>query len=257
MGCDIHIHLEYKLKNNNGDFNSWTVSPLRIDANYEMFALMADVRNEDGEFIPVAKPRGIPFDASYLTKVHYRNERNDAHSMSWLSSREFGEVLQRYSDDDLCPRLSGVVWSYAGIGRTGVFRCKNCVLVRLLTKDYDTTCRIALTANVRQLVPAPIPHRRQTPVRRPERRRTEPNGSRDNESRGRNRRRRRPYPANRARRLQRPMYRNEDHRPTFCPIGRTNRMAFTRNHERKQTRRLSDVRGIPVGNSLVHGASGE
>ena len=23
--------------------------------------------------------------------------------MSWLSSREFGEVLQRYSDDDLCP----------------------------------------------------------------------------------------------------------------------------------------------------------
>ena len=48
MGCDIHIHLEYKLKNNNGDFNSWTVSPLRIDANYEMFALMADVRNEDG-----------------------------------------------------------------------------------------------------------------------------------------------------------------------------------------------------------------
>lgn len=103
MGCDIHIHLEYKLKNNNGDFNSWTVSPLRIDANYEMFALMADVRNEDGKFTPVAKPRGIPFDASYLTKVHYRNERNDAHSMSWLSSREFGEVLQRYSDDDLCP----------------------------------------------------------------------------------------------------------------------------------------------------------
>lgn len=57
--------------------------------------------------------------------------------------------------------------------------------------------------------------------------------------------------------LQRPMYRNENYRPTFRPIGRTNRMAFARNHERKQTRRLPNVRGIPVGNTLVHGTPGE
>lgn len=47
------------------------------------------------------------------------------------------------------------------------------------------------------------------------------------------------------------------YRPTFRPIGRTNRMALAHNHERKQTRRLPDVRGISVGNTLVHGASGK
>ena len=40
-------------------------------------------------------------------------------------------------------------------------------------------------------------------------------------------------------------------------IGRTNRMALAHNRERKQTRRLPDVRGIPVGNTLVHGAPGK
>lgn len=33
--------------------------------------------------------------------------------------------------------------------------------------------------------------------------------------------------------------------------------ALAHNRERKQTRRLPDVRGIPVGNTLVHGAPGK
>ena len=116
---------------------------------------------------------------------------------------------------------------------------------------YDTTHRITPATNVRQLVSTSIPGHREAPVRRTERRRPGPHGSRDNESRGRNGRRYRPYPAARTWRLQRPMYRNEDSRPAFRPIGRANRMAFTRNHEREQTRRLPDDRGIPVGNTLV------
>lgn len=34
-------------------------------------------------------------------------------------------------------------------------------------------------------------------------------------------------------------------------------LLLAHNRERKQTRRLPDVRGIPVGNTLVHGAPGK
>jgi hypothetical protein len=62
MGCDIHCYLEYKTPS----WNAWQSfgGRTRVDRNYQLFALLADVRN-GGQVSPVADPRGFPEDAGY------------------------------------------------------------------------------------------------------------------------------------------------------------------------------------------------
>jgi len=82
MGCDIHAHAEVRI---NGKWEHY--SDLHIKRNYELFARMANVRNH-GDVEPISEPRGIPEDATFLTKFDFARWGIDAHSASWLSGVE-------------------------------------------------------------------------------------------------------------------------------------------------------------------------
>jgi hypothetical protein len=72
MGCDIHLYIEYKnkkvefdgYKDNWHDFGK-CINPGR---NYALFALMADVRNYDGQLPVIVNPRGMPDDAGLFIR---------------------------------------------------------------------------------------------------------------------------------------------------------------------------------------------
>lgn len=86
MGCDIHVHTEVKI---DGVWHHYsTPSPRR---NYDLFALMAGVRGREG-ITPIASPRGVPEDATALTKWDASLWGEDGHSHSWLSAHEIARV---------------------------------------------------------------------------------------------------------------------------------------------------------------------
>jgi hypothetical protein len=87
MGCDIHFHSEVKIK------GKWYhYAKLSIGRNYNLFAKMAGVRNEGRDIIPISKNRGIPKDATFLTKYDYKLWEVDAHSANWLNAKEIVEL---------------------------------------------------------------------------------------------------------------------------------------------------------------------
>ena len=86
MGCDIHLHIEVKI---HGKWEHWG-NPA-IDRNYDLFAVMAGVRN-NGDIIPLSEPKGLPANLTTVTQFAYDYEKPDAHSMSWLSLKEIGKV---------------------------------------------------------------------------------------------------------------------------------------------------------------------
>ena len=138
MGCDIHLYIEYKNKKVafDGYKDSWHSFGQQINPgrNYAMFALMADVRNYDGQLPVIVKPRGMPDDVGYIAKDDnqmYISENEgdnyttmeraekwvesgsskfidnqegkptwvtdpDAHSHSWLTTSEFETIINNY-----------------------------------------------------------------------------------------------------------------------------------------------------------------
>jgi len=73
MGCDIHLHVEYKNKNQKSWDKSWQTlafDGLYISRDYALFTLMADVRNYD-DVTPVAYAQGVPTDMHWGTKGKY------------------------------------------------------------------------------------------------------------------------------------------------------------------------------------------
>ena len=104
MGCDIHMYVEYKKPNTNGQWecgelfamnnsNNADLSvevdrvPIYRDRNYALFAVLADVRN-NGTYECIAPPRGFPDDAANFTKEEYKAWEADAHSCSYLTLAE-------------------------------------------------------------------------------------------------------------------------------------------------------------------------
>ena len=87
MGCDIHLHVEVKI---DGKWEHWSCPDVNRD--YELFGWLADVRGDD----PVAPQKGIPDDATTLTKLHCEDWGVDGHSHSWLGTGEVAEVARRY-----------------------------------------------------------------------------------------------------------------------------------------------------------------
>lgn len=78
MGCDIHLHQE---------IGAWHHYRHRsVPRSYQLFAMMAGVRNRD-KLTPVAPVRGLPSDASVVTKFDYELWNDDAHNASWLLDR--------------------------------------------------------------------------------------------------------------------------------------------------------------------------
>lgn len=89
MGCDIHLHAEFKV---NGKWLHYA-SP-DVPRHYLLFGLMADVRNRDRSVEPICTPRGMPADASDTTRFACEEIGEGGHSHSWLSSDEIVRVVE-------------------------------------------------------------------------------------------------------------------------------------------------------------------
>lgn len=97
MGCDIHEWVEVRDPgcNDVGPWKMSTYSP-ELWRNYDMFAILANVRNGHGfagvktgeSFNPICEPKGVPEDASpeYLAEVEQWDA--DGHSHSWFTVQE-------------------------------------------------------------------------------------------------------------------------------------------------------------------------
>lgn len=84
MGCDIHLHIEIKLG------GRWEhLGHPNVGRNYELFAVMAGVRGDEK---PIAPPRGLPSDASVVTKFDFANWESDAHTPSYLNAEEIARL---------------------------------------------------------------------------------------------------------------------------------------------------------------------
>jgi hypothetical protein len=100
MGCDIHEWVEVRDPSAN-DVGPWKLSSYdpELFRNYDMFAILANVRNGHGfagvktgeGFIPISMPRGVPEDASDEYKHQVEEWGVDGHSHSWLTLREIRE----------------------------------------------------------------------------------------------------------------------------------------------------------------------
>lgn len=110
MGCDIHLYVEKRhgsqweraeqmIVNDLGHLSGEPV--MRFGRwydgrNYDLFAILADVRNGHGfagvdtgdRLVPIASPRGIPADCSPSVKKSYDEWDSDGHSHSWFTLRE-------------------------------------------------------------------------------------------------------------------------------------------------------------------------
>lgn len=105
MGCDIHFYVEKKVKDKwksadtfekkDGDWYDQR-DEFYGDRNYNLFAILADVRNGHGfagsktgeGFRPISQPRGLPDDISKETKRQSDSMGCDGHSHSWFTLRE-------------------------------------------------------------------------------------------------------------------------------------------------------------------------
>jgi len=125
MGCDIHLYTEYYRSINNSEkwINNdlWKINPYYEPGNidgeqelklspiwrgrdYNLFAILADVRNYDDN-TPISQPKGVPKDASpeYLKAVEQYG--SDGHSHSYLSLPE----LIEYSKNNKLIKYQGMM----------------------------------------------------------------------------------------------------------------------------------------------------
>lgn len=126
MGTDIHFFVEvfknnrWKLHNwelefckvdENGepiydkygelevDFSKFFNSPFCVGRNYDLFSILANVRNGVGfagvdtgdGFTPISEPRGLPLDVSLKVQKESDNWGDGGHSHSWLTVKELLE----------------------------------------------------------------------------------------------------------------------------------------------------------------------
>lgn len=98
MGCDIHAMIERRKKFPWGSSRWINAGDPDIDRNYEVFAVLANVRN-DGGIPSIADPRGVPkwteanqidFGTEACSEFIAWHESwgRDAHSASWVTLAE-------------------------------------------------------------------------------------------------------------------------------------------------------------------------
>jgi len=125
MGCDIHLFVEVKGKDGKwrirrkseevkiGDSFSYKRSLFDPGRNYDLFAILANVRNGFGfagvktgdGFIPMSKPKGIPDDASDYYMKKAEDYGCDGHSHSWHTLKD----LLEFPWKDKTATIQGVV----------------------------------------------------------------------------------------------------------------------------------------------------
>ena len=87
MGCDIHLHAEVKIA---GKWEHYAMPDCRRD--YALFERMAGVRGNVANAI--SAPRGIPKNATTVTKFDRKRWGSDGHSHSWLSAKEISGLRE-------------------------------------------------------------------------------------------------------------------------------------------------------------------
>ena len=83
MGCDIHLFIEVKT------IRGWLCySHPSVSREYAIFAKMANVRNYDNVVEPISVLKGIPEDASFITKRAFEDAGKYQHHASYLTHKE-------------------------------------------------------------------------------------------------------------------------------------------------------------------------
>lgn len=111
MGCDIHMHVEYKDDRRtggvwaNGNFYSkdedgYHLVEFHSNRNYELFAILADVRNYD-HVKCIAYPKGFPVDATEDVAFDYIRWGIDAHSASYFTLKELIDFYEENRHEEL------------------------------------------------------------------------------------------------------------------------------------------------------------
>lgn len=93
MGCDIHAHIEIHLVDKDGSAAWHHYAIPRIDRWYWLFGLLAGVR--DRSVSPIVPPRGVPPDATAVTRMDYEGWGQDAHSASWFGTAELYKLFEK------------------------------------------------------------------------------------------------------------------------------------------------------------------
>lgn len=106
MGCDIHFYVERKDGDEWISADTWEQSEygpsilyekrFYNSRNYDLFAILADVRNGRGfagidtgdGFNPIAPCRGLPDDVSPQVAAEHERWDGDGHSHSWFTVKE-------------------------------------------------------------------------------------------------------------------------------------------------------------------------
>lgn len=112
MGCDIHLHVE--VRDQSGNWSELEGAPSYRGRNYELFAMLADVRNygetpgeiSEADWLasadhgmlhsdridPIDEPRGLPDDVSAAVQQSSDEWGIDGHSHSWFTVEELLSV---------------------------------------------------------------------------------------------------------------------------------------------------------------------
>ena len=93
MGCDIHAHIEIKIKGKD-HWIHWNQASISRD--YSLFEKMAGVRGSLSNAI--YEPKGFPDDATEGTKLDYEQWGEDAHTPGYLNLKEIAEVEKWYGE---------------------------------------------------------------------------------------------------------------------------------------------------------------
>ena len=116
MGCDIHMHVEYKITRKDdavwrcGDYfkidnplsrdTQVTHMDLYGDRDYDLFAVLANVRNYN-HVDYIAEPKGLPDDVTEYVRQEYCRWGCDAHSCSYFTLRELIDYHVEHVPQDI------------------------------------------------------------------------------------------------------------------------------------------------------------
>ena len=89
MATDIWIHIEHKSRKTNKYVYDFEADGERI---YALFGVLAGTR---GSCEPIYEPRGLPDDITPKTLKIYKEFGVDAHTPSWLTTKELRECLDQ------------------------------------------------------------------------------------------------------------------------------------------------------------------
>lgn len=113
MGCDIHLHTEFK---SNGEWHH--MNSVRMERDYDLFSYLCGVRGtEDAKPLIWKKNRGLPENISVVTQMDIDEWGDDGHDHNYLNAPEImllEEWLRVNRSEDFPERqwgyLFGVGW---------------------------------------------------------------------------------------------------------------------------------------------------